>query len=113
MAGRRERLREEAQAVVDNALSDALRTVTEPIVEIDPDPIMDEPTAKIAHVATIQVCVDAKTAAEAREGLADILDANGLFIIDWSYLQLGGQYCSPVATVIPQPYEEGDFITKQ
>ena len=61
--------------------------------------------AKEIYVATIQVALDAGSAAEAcdalSEGLPDI-------VLDWQYLPLGGVYLSPVYKLVNKPYREGD-----
>ena len=66
-----------------------------------------------AYIATIQVCVDCETQAEACDYLSELLSNNinaENALLDWQYLKLGGQYCAPTSKIVADAgeYYEGD-----
>jgi hypothetical protein len=64
---------------------------------------------KRVFVATLQVVLDADGAAAASDLLSETLrNADG--ILDWAYLQQGGQGLYPTEHFVSEPYEEGDFL---
>ena len=63
------------------------------------------------YVATVQILVDAEDDSTACDGLSELLSHNK-FVVDWSYLKLGGQYCLPTERYIEDDYEEGNFISR-
>lgn len=66
-----------------------------------------------AYIATIQLCVDIETQAEACDLISELLSNNieaESRILDWQYLKLGGQYLSPTSKIVADSgeYYEGD-----
>lgn len=67
--------------------------------------------AQTAYVATIQVCITGvNSEAEACDFLSETLRPMP-HVLDWAYLQVGGQFLSPALRVVPDDYQEGDFIS--
>ena len=70
------------------------------------------------YIATVQVAVKADSPGEAADGLSAILTElmppDPDFMLDWTYLKVGGQYLYPVESYVPNEdeYEEGDFLTR-
>ena len=61
-------------------------------------------------IATIQVLVDEVNPDSASDGLSELLSHNP-WVLDWSYLKLGGQYMYPRDYVMSNDYEEGEAFS--
>lgn len=66
------------------------------------------------YVATVQVLVQANSHGEACDGIGETMreaERSG-FVVDWSYLKVGGQHLSPEERFFNlQDYEEGDAFS--
>lgn len=68
---------------------------------------------KQAWIATVQLCVDVETQAEASDLISALLSDNvqaETSLLDWQYLKLGGAYLQPVSKMVADSgqYYEGD-----
>ena len=60
-----------------------------------------------AVVATVQILVDETDAIVATDGFSEMLSGNE-WVLDWSYLKIGGQFMYPAEIYINKDYEEGE-----
>lgn len=65
-----------------------------------------------AFIATVQLLIEADEEGYACDAVSELLSNERNEIIDWGYIQVGGQYLSPAPKVIPdaEHYEEGAFM---
>jgi hypothetical protein len=71
--------------------------------------------AKPAYVAIVQVLINPDTSGVVNESSAcdwfsGLLSENGQ-VLDWAYLSVGGKLMTPTEKIIPDNYEEGDFLS--
>jgi hypothetical protein len=67
--------------------------------------------SKKATIATVQILVDEADAIAATDGFSEMLSHND-WVIDWTYLQIGGQFMYPAEKIIPDDYEEGEAFVR-
>lgn len=63
--------------------------------------------SKRAVLATVQILVDEEDAIVATDGFSEMLSHNS-WVLDWSYLKVGGQFLYPSEITISDDYEEGE-----
>ena len=65
---------------------------------------------QVKLVATVQLLLNETDPSAAADGISELLSHND-FIMDWSYLKVGGQYLKPQEAYVDEDYKEGGFLT--
>jgi len=65
------------------------------------------------QITTVQILMNAENSAQASDGLNELFRGSQGeydFIVDWGFLNIGGQLLIPSEKVMAEPYEEGDMF---